>query len=392
MSRGGHNSTCVKRSFLKGILLGTSLLVLGLSLPKGAQAQFVCDSTTPGGAAGAVATGTGSFACGTNAGTGAAATNTFNTAIGAGAGQNVAGSGNIAVGDGAVGQNVTGHDNLATGSSAGLRVTGNGNSAYGVQAGQLVTGNNNITTGTIAGSTVTGDGNIAIGRAAGRNVMGDSNVAFGFNAGINITASNTISIGNTANAGGNDAVAIGRNSTAAFTNSTAIGQGATTTRANQQMFGTAANTYTMPGITSAASQAAQSGPLSVVTSDVGGNLSAGSPASLGLATSADIANINNQIGTINNQISGLQQRDKELASGIAISMALAQPILLSSQSFGLRVGWGNFDGSNALGMSGAGVLNRGYAGPTSSVVLDAGIGVGTDVNMVAGRAGLTFGW
>ena len=37
-------------------------------------------------------------------------------------------------------------------------------------------------------------------------------------------------------------------------------------------FGTAANSYTMPGITSLASRAAQSGPVEIVTSDANGNL------------------------------------------------------------------------------------------------------------------------
>ena len=66
--------------------------------------------------------------------------------------------------------------------------------------------------------------------------------------------------------------------------------------------------------------------------------------------------------------------------------------MTSNQTFAMRVGWGNFDGSNAVGFSAAGVLNRGYAGPTSSVVLDGGIGMGTNESVVAGRAGLSFGW
>ena len=38
------------------------------------------------------------------------------------------------------------------------------------------------------------------------------------------------------------------------------------------MIGTSSNTYTTPGITTNASIAAQSGPLSVVTTDANGNL------------------------------------------------------------------------------------------------------------------------
>jgi uncharacterized coiled-coil protein SlyX len=99
-----------------------------------------------------------------------------------------------------------------------------------------------------------------------------------------------------------------------------------------------------------------------------------------------------QISAINGQISNLGKRDKELAGGIAIALALDQPQLLSGQTFALRAGWGNFDGSDAFGVSAAGVLNRNAFGPGSSVVLDGGVGTSTAQNMVAGRAGLTLGW
>ena len=51
-----------------------------------------------------------------------------------------------------------------------------------------------------------------------------------------------------------------------------IGNGATTTRDNQIAIGIITNTYTTPGITSNASIAAQSGLLSIVTTDANGNL------------------------------------------------------------------------------------------------------------------------
>jgi len=56
----------------------------------------------------------------------------------------------------------------------------------------------------------------------------------------------------------------------------------------------------------------------------------------------------------------------------------------------VRVGWGNFDGSNAIGLSAAGILNRGHFGPTSAIVLDGGVGIGTTEGVVGTRAGLTF--
>ena len=149
------------------------------------------------------------------------------------------------------------------------------------------------------------------------------------------------------------------------------------------MFGTATNTYTMAGIASAASAAAQSGARQIVTSDSAGNLATTTLAGLGVASSADIS-------ALQSQIDGLVQRDRQLASGIAISLALAQPMLQAGQTIGVRVGWGNFGGSNAVGLSAAGVLARGFAGPTTSLVVDAGIGFGS--SQAGGRAGVTFGW
>jgi autotransporter adhesin len=71
---------------------------------------------------------------------------------------------------------------------------------------------------------------------------------------------------------GSNSLALGLGASATQANASAIGNGATTTRANQVVIGTTTNTYTTPGITSNASIAAQSGPLSVVTTDANGNL------------------------------------------------------------------------------------------------------------------------
>ena len=110
-----------------------------------------------------------------------------------------------------------------------------------------------------------------------------------------MTGANGIAIGNNVSVAGANAVAIGTGASANFANSAAIGNGATATRANQQVFGTAANTYTMPGITSAASRAAQTGPTQIVTSDAGGNLATTTLAGLGLASTGDINAINSQL-------------------------------------------------------------------------------------------------
>ena len=96
-----------------------------------------------------------------------------------------------------------------------------------------------------------------------------------------------------------NATALGRNAQALHIRATAIGVGATTTRVNQMVFGIGSNTYTAPGINSAASDTAQAGQLFVVTSDAAGNLATGgviAPAALdggtlaaGSVTSASLA-------------------------------------------------------------------------------------------------------
>jgi hypothetical protein len=141
----------------------------------------------------------------------------------------------------------------------------------------------------------------------------------------------------------------------------------------------------MAGIASNASRAAQGAPTSIVTSNANGDLATHTAADLGLATTSDIAGINSQIG-------GLEKRDEELAEGIAVSLALAQPIFQPGQNFAARVGWGNFDGSSAVGVSLAGVLDRDSFGKGTSVILDGGLGYGTSEGTVAGKGGVTFGW
>lgn len=88
---------------------------------------------------------------------------------------------------------------------------------------------------------------------------------------------------------------------------------------------------------------------------------------------------------LQSDVSNLQQRDDELAEGIAISLALDAPLLRSGQTFAMRGGWGNFDGSNAAGVTAAGAINQ-------NVVVDAGVGWGTNHGTVAGKAGVTLGW
>src|SRR5258708_5103775 len=92
--------------------------------------------------------------------------------------------------------------------------------------------------------------------------------------GSSATALGATSLGQASVASGSGATALGTGSSAGFANSAAIGSGVTTTRVNQVALGTATNTYTLAGVTSAASLAAQTGPTKVLTTDALGNLAA----------------------------------------------------------------------------------------------------------------------
>jgi hypothetical protein len=235
-------------------------------------------------------------------------------------------------------------------------------------------------------ATATGDTSIAIGTGAvatGSIAMGTQ--AFASNGGA--------AFGDFASASGPNSSAIGPNATAAFDNSAAFGNGATATRANQQVFGTVTNTYTMAGLTSNASKAAQGSPTHLVTSNSSGDLAAFTASQLGLATTGDISNLQGDISNLQSKINRLGDRDRELTEGLAAVVSLAQPVLLPGQHFAMRAGWGGFDGSNAVGFSAAGVVANNLLRPgAGTLVLDGGVGVGTEEGEVVGRAGASFGW
>lgn len=326
----------------------------GLLAPQPAAAQFVCEPS------GGTATGTSTTACGA----GANANGEGSTAVGAIAGlgsDNPANSFNSAFGL-AAGSYVTGSNNSAFGAGAGgLGVGGSSNSAFGAGAGQYVHGNGNSAFGDLAGREVTGSGNIAIGSNAGSGVDGNP-----------LVVSNTVAIGTGATARADGAVA--------------IGNGAQATRQNQVVLGTADHTYTTPGITSAASRAAQTGPTQLVTSDGGGNLATATLAELGLASAGDINSINSQIAGINARLDDLGQRSNKAFAGVAMAFAMAGvPTVMPNQRFAVSMNWGTFEHQHGLALNAAVRVDN-------HVQFNAGIGYGTNQSVVGGRAGFVVGW
>jgi autotransporter adhesin len=194
-----------------------------------------------------------------------------------------------------------------------------------------------------------------------------------------VTGANGVAIGNGATVAGSGGIAVGTNASASSANSAAFGNGATTTRANQMVFGTATATYTMPGITSGASGAVQSGAVDIVTTDASGNLAATTPGALGLATVSQLNQINSQLtGKIN-----------QAYAGVASAFAMAgTPMLQVNETFAVSMNGGFFENSQGAALAAAYRL-----GP--NVQANGGFGVGFTNgarDVYGGRVGVRFGW
>ncbi len=311
----------------------------------------------------AQANNAGSIAIGDDADVAAAAIR----GISIGANSNVDGDGGVALGDTA---NTEADGGIAIGDQA------NANAADGA-----------ISIGDVSSVATGAEQGIAIGDGANVGALGTQAIAIGEIASATADAAiavgdgaaasgvEAIAVGNAAVASGERAVVVGANSVAAFDNSAAFGNGAVTTRANQQVFGNASNTYTMPGITSRASKAFQSGPLEVVTTDANGNLASDG-------------------GQLFKQVARNQ-------AGIAIATAMQTPDLTGNESFGFKVSYGNFDvDANAIAITSAGVLGRDVLVKGDRFTVDIGGGAGmaygfqsnAEKGIYAGRAGVQWTW
>jgi hypothetical protein len=204
------------------------------------------------------------------------------------------------------------------------------------------------------------------------------------------TNTQSIALGANTTASAANATAIGSGTTAGFANSTALGNGATVTRANQQTFGTAANTYTMSGITSAASLAAQTGPVSVVTTDATGNLatiSSTSLATVGTVTALDgrVTGLDNRLTSIENNVQNLNFQVRKAFEGAAVAIAMGGSALPDNKRFAISANWGNFAGENAFG-------GMAQMRVTDNFVANAAVGAGFARGGIGGRVGGTLAW
>lgn len=252
-----------------------------------------------------------------------------------------------------------GHDSTAIGDrttavGASSVASGMDSTAFG-QGSQAMAA---ATTAIGTSSQATWDGSTAIGygaravadptTAVGYMTLAGGNEASAFGAFAAATGENSTAIGRSANAaatgatvlgvsasaGGIDAVALGRGAVAKQDNAVAIGAGVTTTRTNQIAIGSQRSSYTLAGVGSSQSRAAQTGATTFVTADASGNL----------ATSGygpgQIAGLANQVGSLGAQISGLGQyataTRREARQGVAAAMAMTSASMPSQPG---RTSW-----------------------------------------------------
>lgn len=239
--------------------------------------------------------------------------------------------------------------------------------------GLLVNANRGVEIGGGQITSLGGPGN------PGASAASPTAIALGNGAVATAAAPNAVAIGLRSTVSAADAIAFGRDASASAPGAVAIGAGAQASRAGQFAFGTAGSTYTLPGLASAASRAAQSGPTQLVTTDAAGNLA---------SAPFDINTIDRRITTLSDQVSalsayGLQTR-KESRQGIAASMSMASAPLPSAPG---RTSWassmGSYKGEWATGFAVAHRLNV-----PINVALNAAVSV-SGGNLGGARVGLS---
>ena len=110
------------------------------------------------------------------------------------------------------------------------------------------------------------------------------------------------------------------------------------------------------------------------------------------SNAASISSNANSIAGLQNENQQQQQQINENTEGVAMALALKMPDFVADENFGIRLGYGNFEGSNALGLSVAGVLGRDIVGPGSRLTIHGGIGRGLSEKTVGISAGGQLTW
>jgi trimeric autotransporter adhesin len=322
----------------------------------------------------------------------------------------------------------TGTGGTAVGVAANAFTTGNYNTGLGIWAGSNTTGDQNTAVGMYSGAHVNGSNNSALGAYAGSNVNGGNNIAIGTNAGssaatqplnINdtvaigtnsqVTADNGVALGAYSQATAYGAVALGSGATASGYNSVAIGLNASATQDNQIVIGAEGTTTQVQTLNVATGATINGGAT------VNGGLKVGAQSNVSMGNNVvhdvaapvldtDAANkayVDTAVGAtagavaankayIDNGLTKANQRIDKAYEGVAIAMAVQNPVLTGSDRFGVSVNWGEFAGSSAFGAAAVGIVGQNLLGTGEKLGLTGGIG-GSN-NQVAGRVGLQLTW
>lgn len=194
-------------------------------------------------------------------------------------------------------------------------------------------------------------------------------------------------LGSGANAAGDGSVALGRNASATQAGSVAIGTGARTSRAGQVALGSEQSTYTMAGIASSASRAAQSGATQFITTDAAGNLAASGygPGNIA-ALEGRVDALGGRVGALESSVGRLQREMRGAYQGTAIALALTGAVLPAGKTFAVSTSFGTYRGETGFGASGV-------ARVSDNLFVSGGVGFSTSGQAnVAGRGGLTLAW
>jgi trimeric autotransporter adhesin len=143
--------------------------------------------------------------------------------------------------------------------------------------------------------------------------------------------------------------------------------------------GVAGTTYYLPGITSSASLAAQSGTTYFTTTDSSGHLGTS------VYGPNDIAALYNGLYSLNGAVSQLRNDVDKAYEGSAVAIALGGGLMPDNKKFAITANYGNYNGYSAFGAIG-------YVKLTDNIYINGGVGVGLTKGDVGGRVGATFAW
>ncbi len=266
----------------------------------------------------------------------------------------------------------------------------------GTYQGSLFANTSGVANTTITGASITSTDNVG----------GSTNINGGYvtiTGGSNTNAGGTVStltLGNasTAISGGayvsnGLAVTGGTNITGGTTTDTLKVTGATTTNGITNTGNIKTGSLTDTGNASVGGTATVTGQSFLNGgATVSGNLTAtpGTNVNMGDNVVHDVATP--IVGTDAANKAYVDKQTNRAFEGTAVALAISQPMFQPGQSFAVRAGWGDYESQNAFGVSAAGIVAHDIFGYGSTVTVDAGVGVGTNYNGVAGKAGVTIGF